>query len=55
MMEQKDVELTSSHTYITNTFTCETTLTEYLLKAGRSQKTKIIRKITTQTGRTRNK
>ena len=46
MVEQKDVELTSSHKYIKNTSTRRTILTEYLLNAGRSHKAKITRKIT---------
>lgn len=47
MVESKRMELTSSHKYIKNTFTCGTTLTEYLLNIGRSQKFKSARKITT--------
>lgn len=33
--EIEDIELTYSHKYITNTFTCETVLIEYLLNGDR--------------------
>ena len=51
MAEQRDMELTSSHKYITNTSTCGTVLTEYLPKAcRRSHTNKAARKVTTYPG-----
>ena len=45
VVEQKGVELTSSHKYIKNISTCRKILAEYLLKAHRSHTAKIARKI----------
>lgn len=48
MAEKKDMELTSSHKYTKNNYTCETILTEYLLQAcRRSHTNKATRKMTT--------
>lgn len=45
MAEKKDMELTSSHKYIKNNYTCETILTEYLLNTKKTCTSKIARKI----------
>ena len=48
MAEKEDVKLTSSNKYVTNTSTCGTILTEYLLNVGRiSQTPKFAGKIST--------
>ena len=45
MAEKKDMELTSSHKYTKNNYTCETILTEYLLNTRKTYTSKIARKI----------
>ena len=48
MVEQKDMELTTSHKYNKNTCTHGTILIEYLLKTGRRPyTTRAVREITT--------
>lgn len=45
--EIEDIELTYSHKYITNTFTCETVLIEYLLNGDRGSHTTIVSRMIT--------